>query len=67
MQTIDDLPLVLSASHVAKVLGVSRPQAYQIMRLTDFPRIELTEGERCSVRVLRDDLFKWLETRKKSA
>lgn len=67
MQQIEDLPLVLAATHVAKILNVSRSQAYEVMKLKDFPRISLTGGDKGNVRVLRDDLFKWLESRKVTA
>jgi predicted DNA-binding transcriptional regulator AlpA len=63
MITINDLPLVLTATEVAQVLQVSRPQAYEIMRQADFPRINLTGVERGNVRVLRDELFNWLNKR----
>ncbi|MCC8434477.1 helix-turn-helix domain-containing protein [Brevibacillus sp. M2.1A] len=53
---IEDYPLVLTASHIAEIIGVSKRVAYNIMELSNFPLIRIG---RCK-RVTREALFKWL-------
>jgi hypothetical protein len=56
---------VLTAAKVAKILGVSPPTAYAIMRQTDFPMINISgDGKGGNKRVLRSDLMKWLRDRR---
>jgi len=55
-------PEVLKASHVAEIMGVSPPKAYDLMRLSDFPRLEV-DG---IARVRRDSFFRWLDSRDKT-
>jgi excisionase family DNA binding protein len=50
-------PVVLKASHIADILGVSEPTAYKLMRKKGFPLISFGR----SMRSLRDEFFKWLE------
>lgn len=61
--TKEQYPLVLKPKHVAEILGVSLPSAYEYMRHTDFPSFKL-HG---SVRVMRDKLFDWLESQSETA
>jgi len=50
-------PPVLKAGDIAKILGVSEPTAYKLMREKGFPLISFGR----SMRTLRDEFFKWLE------
>lgn len=54
----EDYPLVLTAEHVADILGVSLRRAYEIMETEHFPL------KRVGVRkyVTRERFFEWLET-----
>lgn len=57
-----DFPLVLKASDVANIMGVSVSTAYEYMKLTEFPSFKMP-GKRGSVRVMRDQLFAWMMER----
>jgi predicted DNA-binding transcriptional regulator AlpA len=59
--TIKDYPVVLTAKHIAEILGVSVRYAYDLMDRSDFPK--LSNLGRCK-RVFRDDFFAWLEKSK---
>lgn len=58
MQTIQDLPLVLTVEHIATILGISKHKAYQVMEYKGFPLIRVGRSKR----VYRDKFFKWLES-----
>jgi excisionase family DNA binding protein len=53
----DQLPLALGAEDVAQVLGVSRTQAYTLMRSKDFPTLKI--GKRMSVP--KHKLIEWID------
>lgn len=53
---LGDYPVILTAQDISQILKVSKPTAYEIMKYTDFPILEIG---RCK-RVLRDDFFEWL-------
>lgn len=53
----DQLPLALGAEDVAQVLGVSRTQAYNLMRSKGFPTLKI--GHRMSVP--KNKLIEWIE------
>ena len=55
--SIDQLPITLSAPQVAKVLGISRANAYMLMHSVDFPT--LTIGKRMVVP--KDKLLAWMD------
>ena len=57
LHTENELPLILPAKTVAKVLGISLPFCYELFRSDDFPAF------RISTRwvVTRDALFEWLD------
>lgn len=59
----EQLPLILKATDVARIMGVAKSTAYEMMRMNDFPAIIINSV----VRVPRDDFFNWLETKKKGA
>ncbi len=53
----DQLPLALGAEDVAQVLGVSRAQAYNLMRSEGFPTLKI--GKRMSVP--KHKLIEWID------
>ncbi len=55
--SFDQLPLVLNADEVAKVLGISRSNVYCLMHAKGFPT--MTIGKRMVV--TRDKLVEWME------
>lgn len=55
--SMDDLPVILSASDVAAILGISRAKAYQLFHRLDFPTLKL--DKRLLVR--RELFFQWLD------
>ncbi len=58
----DELPLALSAEDVAAVLGISRAQAYCVMRSKGFPTLRV--GKRLTVQ--KQDLLAWMRERVES-
>jgi excisionase family DNA binding protein len=61
MQTITthshELPLVLKADDIQRLLGLSRVRTYQLLHQRGFPVVRIG---RC-LRVPRDAFFRWLE------
>ena len=55
-RNVEEYPLVLNATHIAEIIGVSKRVAYEIMEISNFPLIRIG---RCK-RVTREGLFKWL-------
>ena len=53
--TFDDLPVILNASHVAQILGISKTLAYQLFRRGDFPTVQLGRRKLVS----RDAFITW--------
>lgn len=53
----DQLPLALGAEDVAQVLGVSRAQAYILMRSEGFPTLKI--GKKMSVP--KQKLIEWID------
>ncbi|MET3697140.1 excisionase family DNA binding protein [Bacillus oleivorans] len=58
VKTKENYPVVLKASDIAEILGVSEPTAYKLMRQKTFPLISFGRN----MRVLRDEFFRWLES-----
>lgn len=58
----DELPLMLSVSQVAKVLGISRTSSYDLVKEKDFPSI--TIGTR--IVVPKDELILWIKNQIKN-
>lgn len=55
----DELPLVLNAEQVAKLLGIGRRSVYEAVKIPGFPVVHVGRA----VRVPRDALRRWLESR----
>lgn len=55
--SFEQLPLTINADQLAAVLGVSRAQAYVLMRSKGFPTIHI--GKRMVVH--RDKLMQWMD------
>lgn len=53
-------PEILTAVHIAEILSVSKPTAYELMEEMSFPLIRIG---RCK-RVIRDEFFQWLNSKK---
>ncbi len=58
----DEMPLMLSVSQVAKVLGISRTSTYDLVKEKDFPSI--TIGSR--IVVPKEELILWIKNQVKS-
>ena len=52
-----ELPLMLSVPEVAKVLGISRAGAYELVRSDSFPKVRI--GNR--IVVPRDKFIAWID------
>ena len=55
--SFEELPVTLKAEQVAAVLGISRANAYNLMRSQDFPTLHI--GKR--MLVPKDRLIQWIE------
>lgn len=55
---ISELPIMLSAHNLSMALGISKSNAYMLMRQEDFPSIKI--GKR--VLVQKDSFRAWLKT-----
>ena len=60
IRSFDELPVMLHASHVRQVLGLSTGKAYAVMNSEGFPAQRF--GRR--VMVLKADFIEWLEQNK---
>ena len=60
IKSFDELPVMLQASHVQQVLGLSTGKAYEVMNSEGFPTQRF--GKR--VMVLKTDFIEWLEQNK---
>lgn len=58
----DSYPMLLTSNEVAKILGVSKRVAYEVMERKDFPLIRIRRLKR----VNRDSFFEWLNQHKES-
>jgi len=56
--SFDQLPITLKAEQVAAVLGISRANAYNLMRSEGFPTLHI--GKR--MLVPKDRLIRWIES-----
>ena len=54
----DQLPIMLSVTEVAKFLGISRTNAYELIHTKGFPKIQL--GKR--IVIPKDKLLEWLNS-----
>lgn len=57
--TPTEYPLILTADHIAEIMGVSRRIAYEMMEYKGFPLVRIGRLKR----VNRDSFFYWLDTR----
>lgn len=53
----DELPLVLTPMDIARVLGVSRNTAYEIVHSKGFPAFKIGK----QYRIKRDKFFQWMD------
>lgn len=60
IKSFDELPIMLQASHIKQVLGLSTGKAYQVMHSEGFPTQYF--GKR--MMVLKSDFMEWLEQNK---
>ncbi|MEH7514131.1 helix-turn-helix domain-containing protein [Gottfriedia acidiceleris] len=54
--TMQDLPIILTAEHVANILSCTKSHVYEMMERKDFPLIRVGRLKR----VNRDQFFDWL-------
>ena len=55
--SLEQFPIALSAADLAKILGISRARAYELMHSKSFPSIQI--GSRLTVP--KDKLIEWLD------
>ena len=58
----DELPLMLSVNQVAKVLGISRTSAYDLVKEKDFPSITIASR----IVVPKEELILWIKNQVKA-
>lgn len=56
-KSFDELPIMLSVTETAAVLGISRTSAYELVKGNDFPSIKV--GSR--IIVPKDELQQWIQ------
>ena len=56
-KSFDELPIMLSVSQVAKVLGISRTRSYELVNEKSFPKIKI--GTR--IVVPKDEFKLWIQ------
>ena len=56
-KSFDELPMMLSVSQVAKVLGISRTRSYELVNEKGFPKIKI--GTR--IVVPKDEFMLWIQ------
>ena len=56
-KSFDELPMMLSVSQVANVLGISRTRSYELVNEKDFPKIKI--GTR--IVVPKDEFRLWIQ------
>ena len=56
-KSYDDLPLLLNAATVAKVLGIAPSSSYELMHEADFPVLKV--GSR--IVVPKEEFIQWVE------
>lgn len=59
IDSFDNLPYMLRAEDVARILGVSRANAYAIMHSRGFPKLQI--GKR--IMVTKDKFREWIDTK----
>ncbi|WMJ22197.1 helix-turn-helix domain-containing protein [Paludicola sp. MB14-C6] len=57
VKSVQDLPFALSAADVADILGISRANAYNLLKSKNFPTLHI--GKRMVVPKYR--LFEWID------
>lgn len=50
---VEDYPMILTAEHIAEILMVSKPTAYELMEGSTFPLIRIGRSKR----VLKEKFF----------
>jgi len=55
----DNAPLILNASHIAQIMGLSKPVVYELMKRADFPTVEVSSKRKV---VSKDAFISWLDT-----
>ena len=58
----DELPLMLSVTDMAEVLGISRAGAYELVRAEGFPSVKI--GTR--ILIPKDELISWIKRQSSS-
>jgi excisionase family DNA binding protein len=56
-ETMEALPLVLRASDIQRLLGISRVKTYELLHQQGFPVVRIGRA----MRVPRDAFLRWLE------
>ena len=59
--SMEQLPITLSANQVAQALGISRANAYRIMRRADFPVMQI--GSR--LLVTKSKFLEWMDSQER--
>ena len=54
----DEMPMFLTVMDVAKLLGISRASAYELVREDNFPKLKIVQGRTI---IPRDRLLEWLD------
>ena len=55
--SLDELPAALNAKHIARIFGISRSKAYELLHSEGFPTLFFGK----QMVVPRDHFFEWLD------
>jgi Helix-turn-helix domain len=56
VHSVEELPLVLTAEHISRVLGLSRVKTYELLHQEGFPTVRIGPV----IHVPREGFFAWL-------
>lgn len=55
--TLEEMPMILSADHIAMFMGISRSSAYTLMHSQGFPLVRIGKRMLCP----KDKFIQWLD------
>lgn len=68
--TQETLPEILTAAHIASYLSISRWTVYELFKMTveagGIKSFNIGDGSKTSKRVMKEDLFNWINAKKDS-
>ena len=60
VKNLDELPAIMTVQHIGNALGISRVNAYALVKSKNFPAARVTDRR---IVVIREAFLKWLEAK----